>query len=204
MVGSGSGRAHHAECGLVPWAQAQVFPLPLLKGERRDEEKTPKCPQSPSSLQRGTLSCCPCRALGCGGCQGTLVPSPTRASDGSCCPPAVADSEHGGSSGRARRVTNPLPPHHRKSPDTGRLFARGACLRVPAPGVNQSRHTVTGLSASWCSWHSRPILWTPGLPRTKVSVGAALVVWRVKVQCGGGVQAETRAGGGGQRSPEAR
>ena len=30
-----------------------------------------------------------------------------------------------------------------------------------------------------------------------MSVGAALVVWGVKVQCGGGVQGETRAGGGG-------
>lgn len=25
---------HHAECGLVPRAQAQVLPLPLLKGGR--------------------------------------------------------------------------------------------------------------------------------------------------------------------------
>ena len=29
------GETHHAERGLVPGAQAQVFPLPLLKGEER-------------------------------------------------------------------------------------------------------------------------------------------------------------------------
>lgn len=100
---------------------------------------------------------------------------------GAAAPSEVADSEHGGSSGQGREGDKP-PPHHRKSPDTAKLFAR-----VPAPlsahlGLTGSRsHTVTGPSASagvpGLPW------WTPGLPGTKVIVGAALVVWGVTVQC---------------------
>ena len=70
------------------------------------------------------------------------------------------------------------------------------CLRL---GMTGSRpHTLTGLSASaGVPGMPGPSWWTPGHPGTKMSVGAALVVWGVKVQCGGGVQGETRAGGGG-------
>ena len=152
--------------------------------------RTPKGPQSPSSLQRGTLPCCPCRAPGCRGCCAQSRSGPVT---GAAAPSEVANSEHGGSSGQGREGYEP-PPHHRKSPDPRSSLP--ACLPPSAHlGLTGSQsHTLTGPSAS--AGAPGPPWWTPGLPGTKVTVGAALVVWGVTVQCVG-VQGETRAGGGG-------
>ena len=128
--------------------------------------RTPKGPQSPSSLQRGTLPCCPCRAPGCRGCCAQSRSGPVM---GAAAPSEVANSEHGGSSGQGRVGYEP-PPHHRKSLDTATLFARVPAPPECTPGVNRVRVAQPhgAVSISWCS---RPALVDPRPPRNQSDRG---------------------------------